>query len=52
MKDELGGKVITTLVGLRRKTCSYLLDDGSENKKKDTKSVLKRKLKNENYKIC
>ena len=52
MKDELGGKVITTLVGLRRKTYSYLLDDGSENKKKDTKIVLKRKLKFENYKIC
>ena len=43
MKDELGGKVITTLVGLRRKTCSYLLDDGSENKKKTQKLCLKKK---------
>ena len=40
--------------GLRAKTYSYLIDDGSENKKaKGTKScVIKRKLKFENYKNC
>ena len=40
MKDELGGTIIVTFVGLRAKTYSYLIDDGSEDKKvKDTKSV-------------
>ena len=33
MKDELGGKVMTKLVELRAKTYSYLIDDGSEDKK-------------------
>ena len=33
MKDELGGKIMTNLVELRAKTYSYLIDDGSENKK-------------------
>ena len=33
MKDELGGKVITKFVGLRAKTYSSLIDDGSEDKK-------------------
>ena len=41
MKDELGGKMMTIFVGLRAKTCSYLIDDGSEDKKaKRTKKVL------------
>ena len=32
---------MTKFVGLRVKPCSYLIDDGSEDKKsKDTKSVL------------
>ena len=41
-------------VGLRAKTYSYLIDDGSENKKaKGTKKcVIKIKLKFENYKNC
>ena len=53
MKDELGGKIMTKFVGLRAKTYSYLIDDSSEDKKaKDTKSVIKRKLKFENYKNC
>ena len=33
MKDELGKKIMTKLVGLRAKTYSYLIDDGSEDKK-------------------
>ena len=38
---------MTKFVGLRAKSCSYLIDDGSEDKKaKDTKKcVIKRKLK-------
>ena len=32
MKDELGEKVMTKFVGLRDKTYSYLIDDGSEDK--------------------
>ena len=54
MKYELGGKIITKCVGLKAKSCSYLIDDGSENKKaKDTKKhVIKRKLKFEDYENC
>ena len=33
MKDELGQKVMTNFFGLRKKTYSYLIDDGSEDKK-------------------
>ena len=40
MKDELGGKFMKKFVGLRAKTYSYLIDDGSEDKKaKGTKKV-------------
>ena len=40
MKDELHGEIVTKFVGLRAKTHSYLMDDGSEDKKvKGTKSV-------------
>ena len=54
MKGKLGGKIMKKFVGLRANTYSYLMDDGSENKKvKDTKKcVIKRKLKFENYKNC
>ena len=33
MKDKLGEEIIKKFVGLRAKTCSYLIDDGSEAKK-------------------
>ena len=40
MKDELGGNFMTNFFGLRAKTYSYLIDDGSEDRKtKGTKSV-------------
>ena len=52
MNDELRGKVMKEFVGLRAKSCSYLIDDGSEDKKaKGTiKCLIKRKLKFEDYK--
>ena len=54
MKDELGGKMMREFVRLRAKTYSYLIDDGSEDKKAKNrkKYVIKRKLRIENYKIC
>ena len=52
--DELDGKIMGKFVGLRTKTYSYLIDDGSEDKKaRGTKiCVIKKKLKFENYKNC
>ena len=32
IKDELGGNIMTKLVGLRAKTYSYLIDGGSKDK--------------------
>ena len=32
MKDEWGGKVLTKFVGLKAKTYSYWIDDGSKDK--------------------
>ena len=54
MNDELGRKIMIKFVGLRTDIYSYLIDDGSEDKKaKGTKKyVIKRKLKFENYKNC
>ena len=54
MKDELGRNIMTKFIGLRAKTYSYIIDDGSENKKqKGTKNcVATRKVKFENYKNC
>ena len=45
MKNELGGKIMKEFVGLKAKTNSYLIDNGSEDKKaKDTKKcVIKKK---------
>ena len=55
MKDELGREIMIKFVGLGTKTYSYLIDDGSEDKKaKTTKTcVIKRKLNLEkNSKEC
>ena len=55
MKDELrGGGDMAEVFGLREKTFSYFIGDGSEdNKAKSTKKcVIKRKLKSENCKTC
>ena len=53
-KDELGGKIMKEFVGLRAKTWSYLMGDGSEHKKaKETKKcVIERGLTLKNYKDC
>ena len=54
MKVELDGKIITNFDGLRSKTYSYLINDGSKDKnaKGRKKCVIKRKLKFQNYKSC
>ena len=44
MKDELGGKIMKKLLGLRAKAYSYFIDHGSEDKKaKDSKVCHKNK---------
>ena len=52
MKNELGGKIMTKFIGLRKKTYTYLIDDGCEDKKaKGTKKcVIKRTIIFEDYK--
>ena len=54
MKDELGGKIMEKIVGVRAKTYSFLINDGSGDKKaRDTKKcIIKRKLKFEDHKKC
>ena len=40
--EKVDGKTMTEFIGLIAKTCSYLTDDGSENKEaKGTKRCLK-----------
>ena len=53
MKDEISRKIMTKFVGLRAKTCSYIIDDGSKDKKAKGRKmcVIKRKNKLENCKI-
>ena len=53
-KDELGGKIMIEIVGLKGKACVYLMDDNSEHKKaKGTKKcVIKQRLMVKNYKDC
>ena len=53
-KDELGGKILIEFVLLRPKTYSYLMDDDSEHQKVKwtKKSVIKRRLKFNDYKDC
>ena len=52
MKDELGGKIMTKFVRVRAKTCTYLINEGSEDKDKKPKGtkrcVIKRKLRFKN----
>ena len=55
MKDELGEKIMTEFVALRPATCSYLMDDGNNDKiaketNKKKKCVMKRILKFNDYK--
>ena len=53
-KYELGGKIMIDFIGLRTKTWSYLMDNGSEHKKAKgaKKCVIKQGLRFENYKDC
>ena len=46
MKDELGRKTMTKFVGLRAKKYSYLIDDGSEDKKKRHRNCVIKKTLN------
>ena len=54
MKDELGVKIMIKCVLLKAKTYSYLIDDGSKDKKEKGKKrcVIKIKIKTKNYKNC
>ena len=54
IRDKLGGKIMKNFIGLVEKTYSYLIDDGSEDKKaKGTKKCfIKKKITFSNYKNC
>ena len=54
MKNELGGKIIKESVGLRAKTYSCLMDDGTEIKKKqkNKKCVIETDRHHQNFKDC
>ena len=44
MKDKVGGKIMTKFVGIRAKRYSYLVVNGSKDKRaKDTKKCIIRK---------
>ena len=53
-KDELGRKIMKEFAGLRAKTWTYLINDGSELKKKlkEQKNVIKRGLMFKNSTDC
>ena len=50
MKDELGRKTMKELLGLRAKSYSCLIEDGSDDKKakRTKKCIIKRKINNKN----
>ena len=56
MKDELKGKIMTEFVALRPKTYAYAIDVDKDNEVKNAKStkrsVIKQKIKFEEYKDC
>ena len=54
VKDELGGRIMKELIGLRPKCYSYLTDDGNVDKKaKGTKEcVIKKEIMFNNYVEC
>ena len=52
MGDRLGKKIIVKFVVLRAEAYSYLINNGSEDRKSLKLKLKLRKIKFENYKIC
>ena len=54
LKDELGGKIMTEFIAFIPKTYSYLMDDGTSDKKaKGTKKcVIKQRRRFNDYRNC